>query len=168
MNKREWTKLVHEGNYVAAVNVELLEEPEGWSPYLSLEDAYRLDDVREALRRGDIKTAARYSRVFSLTPVGCRPLPSRLGRHQRQRPKPIRRGLLLPLAGGRRVPRRKEDAAAQVAGRRQGAGSAGLRPWSRFPSAEPAPVLPAKERHPVPRHGAGSQKRTKPNQKRKP
>ena len=65
MNKREWTKLVHEGNYVAAVNVELLEEPEGWSPYLSLEDAYRLDDVREALRRGDIKTAARYSRVFS-------------------------------------------------------------------------------------------------------
>ena len=69
MNKRKWTKLVHEGNYVAAVNVELLEEPEGWSPYLSLEDAYRLDDVRAALRRGDIKTAAKYARVFSLTPI---------------------------------------------------------------------------------------------------
>ena len=69
MNKRERTKLVHEGNYVAEVDVELLEEPEGWSPYLSLEDAYRLDDVREALRRGDIKTAAKYSRVFSLTPI---------------------------------------------------------------------------------------------------
>ena len=69
MNKRERTKLVHEGNYVAEVDVELLEEPEGWSPYLSLEDAYRLDDVREALRRGDIKTAAKYSRVFSLRPI---------------------------------------------------------------------------------------------------
>ena len=69
MNKRKRTKIVHEGNYVAEVDVELLEEPEGWSPYLSLEDAYRLDDVREALRRGDVKTAARYSRVFSLTPV---------------------------------------------------------------------------------------------------
>ena len=69
MNKRERTKLVHEGNYVAEVDVELLEEPAGWSPYLSLEDAYRLDDVREALRRGDIKTAVKYSRVFSLTPV---------------------------------------------------------------------------------------------------
>ena len=69
MNKRERTKLVHEGNYVAEVDVELLEEPEGWSPYLSLEDAYRLDDVREALRRGDIKTATKYSRVFSLTPI---------------------------------------------------------------------------------------------------
>ena len=69
MSERERTKLVHEGNYVAEVDVELLEEPEGWSPYLSLEDAYRLDDVREALRRGDIKTAAKYSRVFSLTPI---------------------------------------------------------------------------------------------------
>ena len=69
MARRKRTKLVHEGRYVAEVEVELVEEPEGWSPYLSLEDAYRLDDVREALRRGDVKTAARYSRVFSLTPV---------------------------------------------------------------------------------------------------
>ena len=71
MSKRKRTKLVHEGNYVAEVDVELLQEPEGWSPHLSLEDAYRLDDVREALRRGDVKTAARYSRVFSLTPVSA-------------------------------------------------------------------------------------------------
>ncbi len=69
MSKKKWTKFVHEGNYVAEVDVELLENPEGWSPYLSLEDAYRLDDVREALRRGDVNTAAKDSRVFSLTPV---------------------------------------------------------------------------------------------------
>ncbi len=69
MNKRKRTKLIHEGSYVAEVDVEVLEEPEGWSPCLTLEDAYRLDDVREALRRGDIKSAAKHSRVFSLTPV---------------------------------------------------------------------------------------------------
>ena len=69
MSKRMRTKLIHEGTYVAEVNVELLEDPDGWSPYLSLEDAYRLDEVREALRRGDVKAAAKYSRVFSLTPV---------------------------------------------------------------------------------------------------
>jgi hypothetical protein len=69
MSRRKRTRLVHEGHYVAEVDVELLEEPGEWSPYLSLEDAYRLDDVREALRRGDISTAARYARVFSLTPV---------------------------------------------------------------------------------------------------
>ena len=65
MNMKKRTKLVHEGSYVAEVDVELLEEPEGWSPYLSIEDAYRLDDVRQALRRGDIRTAAKFSRVYT-------------------------------------------------------------------------------------------------------
>ena len=69
MSKRKRTKLIHEGSYVAEVDVEVLEEPDGWSPYLSLEDAYRLDDVRQALRRGDLKTAAEKSRVFRLTPI---------------------------------------------------------------------------------------------------
>ena len=69
MSTRKRTKLIHEGSYVAEVDVEILEQPEGWSPYLSLEDAYRHDDVREALRRGDVKAAAKKSRVFSLTPA---------------------------------------------------------------------------------------------------
>jgi len=68
-NKRSHTKLVREGQYVAEVEVELIETDEGWSPYLSVEDAYKLDDVREAFRRGDIKNATRFARVFTLTPV---------------------------------------------------------------------------------------------------
>ncbi len=67
--KKHHTKLVHEGQYVAEVDVELLDTGEGWSPYLSLEDAYKLDDVRDALRRGDIKRAAQIARIFTLTPV---------------------------------------------------------------------------------------------------
>ena len=69
MNKRRRAKLIHEGQYVAEVDVELVETDEGWSPYLSLEDAYKLDDVRDALRRGDIRAATRQARIFSLTPV---------------------------------------------------------------------------------------------------
>ncbi len=69
MKTRRQTKLVHEGKYVAEVDVELVEAVEGWSPYLSVEDAYKLDDVREALRRGDVKSAGRLARVFTLTPV---------------------------------------------------------------------------------------------------
>jgi hypothetical protein len=42
-----------------------------WSPYLSLEDAYKLDDVRQALRQGDLETATRLARVFKLTPVAA-------------------------------------------------------------------------------------------------
>ena len=69
MKRRVRTKLIHEGKYVAEIDVELLETEEEWSPYLSLNDAYKLDDVRDALRRGDIKAAAQHGRVFTLTPV---------------------------------------------------------------------------------------------------
>ena len=69
MMPRRQIKLVREGEYVAEVEVELIDTGEGWSPYLSREDAQRLDDVREALRRGDITAAGKRSRVFRLTPV---------------------------------------------------------------------------------------------------
>ena len=69
MSTRKRTKYVHEGTYVAEVNVELLEDDTGWSPYLTVEDACRLDDVRDALRRGDISTASRLARIFRLEPV---------------------------------------------------------------------------------------------------
>ncbi|MBU1613681.1 hypothetical protein KJ693_00030 [bacterium] len=69
MRKRHYTKLVHEGQYVAEVDVELIDTDEGWSPYLSLEDAEKLDDVREALRRRDIKAAGQLAHIFSLTPM---------------------------------------------------------------------------------------------------
>ncbi len=69
MTTRHHTKLVHEGNYAAEVEVDLIEDNTGWSPYISLKDAYKLDDVRDALRRRDVKSASRSARVFSLTPV---------------------------------------------------------------------------------------------------
>jgi hypothetical protein len=71
MTKRYLSKLVHEGEYVAEVEVELIYTDEGWSPYLSLDDAQKLDQVREALRRGDLEAAARLGRVFKLTPVAA-------------------------------------------------------------------------------------------------
>lgn len=65
------TKYLHVGDYVAAVDVELLEaEPtDDWGPYLTLEDAYVLDDVRSLLKAGDISGASKKARVFTLTPV---------------------------------------------------------------------------------------------------
>jgi len=69
MSKRLRTKLIHEGQYAAEVEVALIETDEGWSPYPSLEDAQKLDAVRKALRRGDLKQASQLGRVFELTPV---------------------------------------------------------------------------------------------------
>lgn len=75
MRTRTVTKLVHEGDYVAEVDVALLDADEGWSPYLSIDDAYKLDDVRRALRDDDTKTASHYGRVYRLTPVVQRAQP---------------------------------------------------------------------------------------------
>ena len=69
MRRRHTVKYVHEGRYVAEVDVELIHDETGWSPYLSVEDAYRLDDVRGALRREELTAASTYGRIYELRPV---------------------------------------------------------------------------------------------------
>ncbi len=69
LSTRKKTKFIHEGPYVAEVDVEVIVEENEWAPYLSLEDAYKLDDMREALRRGDLQTAMKHARVYVLQPV---------------------------------------------------------------------------------------------------
>jgi len=69
MGARKRVKRIHEGRYVAELEVEFLEDETGWSPYRSSQDACNLDDVRDALRRGDIRRAATMSRGYELRPV---------------------------------------------------------------------------------------------------
>lgn len=69
MGTRRKTKYVHEGQYVAEVDVELIMDETEWSPYLSIDDACKLDDVRKALRNGDLQSASRHARLYELRPV---------------------------------------------------------------------------------------------------
>ena len=69
MTQRQKLKYIHEGQLVAEVEVEVIEEDSSWSPYLSVADAMRLDRVREALRSGDLKAAAAIGRVYRLEQV---------------------------------------------------------------------------------------------------
>ena len=69
MSQRKKSKYVHEGRYVAEVKVTLMEDDTSWSPYLSVADAYTLDDVRDALCRGDLQSAANYGRIYELRPL---------------------------------------------------------------------------------------------------
>ena len=62
-------KLIHEVDFVAEVEVGLFPSDEGWAPYLSVEDAHKLDDVREALQHGNARTASRLAKVYTVTPV---------------------------------------------------------------------------------------------------
>jgi hypothetical protein len=70
VSHRSTTKLVREGDFVAEVDVDLVETEDAWAPYMALEDAYRLDDLRDALRAGDVERASRLAdRIYRLTPV---------------------------------------------------------------------------------------------------
>ena len=71
MTERQSVKLVREGPYIAEVDVTLIETDHEWAPYISAADVRKLDEVRLALRRGDLKAAARIARVFELKPVAA-------------------------------------------------------------------------------------------------
>lgn len=71
MTERLATKLVREGPYVAEVDVALIETDHEWSPAISAADMRKLDEVRLALRPGDLKTAGRLAQVFELKPVAA-------------------------------------------------------------------------------------------------
>jgi len=69
MRNRLKTKYVHEGKYVGELEVSLIEDATEWSPYISIDDAYKIDDVRDALRQGDLDAASRYARIYEMRPV---------------------------------------------------------------------------------------------------
>lgn len=58
MARKTEVRLVREGDLVAEVPVALLEDAGEWSPTISVQDAAKLDDVRRALRSGDVRRAA--------------------------------------------------------------------------------------------------------------
>lgn len=62
---------IHEGKLVAEVDVTLLEDDHPWAPYFSIDDVRKLEDVRAALRAGDIAAAAKLSRVYELKPIAA-------------------------------------------------------------------------------------------------
>jgi hypothetical protein len=70
MNRKS-VRFVHTDKYAAEVEVELLPDDGAWGPYLSKEDALKLDRVRMSLKRGDISAASREARVFELMPISA-------------------------------------------------------------------------------------------------
>ncbi len=70
-NKKLSVKMIREGDYIAEVSVEMICDETGWSPYLSVRDAEKLDKVRDALRNGNIGMAGRIARIFKLLPIAA-------------------------------------------------------------------------------------------------
>ena len=71
MTTKRKIKYIHEGTYVAEVEVDVIEDDASWSPYLSVTDAMRLDSARQALRSGDLDAAAALGKVYRLQPISA-------------------------------------------------------------------------------------------------
>lgn len=68
---RKVIRFVHAGRYAAEVPVELIPDDDAWGPYLSMDDALKLERVQEALETGDIAAASREAKVFELMPISA-------------------------------------------------------------------------------------------------
>ena len=64
-------RLVREGPYVAEVEITLIEADHDWSPFVSAADVRKLDEVRLALRRGDLQAASQHGKVYEMKPVAA-------------------------------------------------------------------------------------------------
>ncbi len=71
MKPRPTVELVHEGLFAAEVDVTQIETDSEWSPYYALDDIEKLDQVRLALRRGDVQAAAKLARIYELKPIAA-------------------------------------------------------------------------------------------------
>ena len=71
MSNRKHVKLLHEGKYIAEVEIEIIDNENAWSPYISLDDTIKLDTVRELLREENIDEAKRYGKVYLLKPIAA-------------------------------------------------------------------------------------------------
>ena len=68
--ERQVLKFVLVGNLAAEVEVTLVYTDDAWAPYLSAEDAARLDEVRLALQAGDVAKARQLAQhVYCLIPL---------------------------------------------------------------------------------------------------
>lgn len=63
------SRFIREGRYAAEVEITLIDDEALWGPIVAKEGVIKIDRVRLALRRGDIKAAAKEAKVFELLPL---------------------------------------------------------------------------------------------------
>jgi hypothetical protein len=61
--------IIHEGRFAAEVSYHEINDGSPFGPTVNKEDAFKLDRVRLALRRGDVAAAAKDAKVFEMLPL---------------------------------------------------------------------------------------------------
>lgn len=67
--KKTKVKLIHEGQYIAEVPLEVDDVDKPWAPWVTVEEARKLDEVRLALRRNDLAAAGKFGKIYRVTQV---------------------------------------------------------------------------------------------------
>lgn len=76
MKTRLTKHLIRDGDLVAEVEIELSDDFGEWGSTMSADDAMKIDDIREAMKRRDYVAAAKLARIYRLTPIESGQLPS--------------------------------------------------------------------------------------------
>ena len=71
MSNKTIKKLFRKDNYVAEVEVTLIETDHEWAPYYSIDDVRKMEIVEKALEEDDLKTVSKYAHLYTLTPVAA-------------------------------------------------------------------------------------------------
>ena len=87
-HSRTRTYWVEQNGYVVKMQIEFSQPGSPWGAGIPLPDSERSQAARQALKRGDLETAAQYGKVYRLEPVAVTPLvepwqPSRNGSERR-------------------------------------------------------------------------------------
>jgi hypothetical protein len=61
------TKRLRHGSLMAEVKVNVVPDDGAWGPYLSLDDAEKLERVDSALKRGDVNAAAKDAKIYEVS-----------------------------------------------------------------------------------------------------
>ena len=62
-------KRIYVGDVMAEIDVVMTEEPSAWGPHIDPSELDRIDELRRALKSGDLKAASKEARLYSVKPL---------------------------------------------------------------------------------------------------
>ena len=69
MGKFTKTKRIYVDDIMAEIDVAMSDQPEAWGPHIDPAELDRIDQLREWLKSGDLKSASQEARLFSIKPL---------------------------------------------------------------------------------------------------
>ncbi len=63
------TKRIYVGGVMAEIEVSMTDELEAWGPHINPSELDRIDRLRRALKAGDMESAAKEAKLYSITPL---------------------------------------------------------------------------------------------------